>query len=170
MPTTIAPMIVKYPRPMPPAKASTTPSPEPTANAVRIARAAFCGRSVTRAERGMRAHSQHLMPTGAGTMQSGQIGFPQLEQRTPVSTLGWLAQVTGAATPVSALDTAASVASAPVCRTSDDQAPVRPPADDGRDRAGAHPLGAGRRAGDVDRGPRAPGRHRRRGRPRVRGT
>jgi hypothetical protein len=39
-------------------------------------------------------------------MQSGQIGLPQFEQDTPVSTLGWLAQVTGAATPGSALDTA----------------------------------------------------------------
>jgi len=47
-----------------------------------------------------------LIPTAAGTMQSGQIGLPQFEHDTPVSTLGWLAQVTGAATPGSALDTA----------------------------------------------------------------
>jgi hypothetical protein len=39
-------------------------------------------------------------------MQSGQIGLPQDEQDTPVSTFGWLAQVTGAATPESTLDTA----------------------------------------------------------------
>jgi hypothetical protein len=39
-------------------------------------------------------------------MQSGQIGFPQLEQDTPVSTFGWFAQVTGAETPESTLDTA----------------------------------------------------------------
>jgi hypothetical protein len=29
-----------------------------------------------------------LIPTGAGTMQSGQIGLPQLEHDTPVSTFG----------------------------------------------------------------------------------
>ena len=28
-------------------------------------------------------------------MQSGQIGLPQSEQRTPVSTLGWFAHGTG---------------------------------------------------------------------------
>jgi len=39
-------------------------------------------------------------------MQSGQIGLPQFEQDTPVSTFGWLAQVTGAETPESTLDTA----------------------------------------------------------------
>jgi hypothetical protein len=54
-----------------------------------------------------------LIPTGAGTMQSGQIGLPHSEQRTPVSTFGWLAHMTGAGSPVSALDTAASVASGP---------------------------------------------------------
>jgi hypothetical protein len=39
-------------------------------------------------------------------MQSGQIGLPQFEQDTPVSTFGWLAHVTGAETPESTLDTA----------------------------------------------------------------
>jgi hypothetical protein len=29
-----------------------------------------------------------LIPTAAGTMQSGQIGLPQVEQDTPVSTFG----------------------------------------------------------------------------------
>jgi hypothetical protein len=53
------------------------------------------------------------MPTGAGTMQSGQIGLPQFEQETSVSTFGWLAHVTGAAIPGSTLDTLSSVASAP---------------------------------------------------------
>src|SRR3954447_603808 len=95
---------VKKPRPAPPANASPTPNSEPTPNAAPTALAAFCGRSVTRAERGMRAHSRHLIPTGAGTMQSGQIGLPQFEQRTPVSTFGWLAHITGGDSPVSALD------------------------------------------------------------------
>jgi hypothetical protein len=40
----------------------------------------------------MRAQSRHLTPTGACTMQSVQIGFPQLEHETSVSTFGWLAQ------------------------------------------------------------------------------
>jgi hypothetical protein len=38
-------------------------------------------------------------------MQSGQIGLPQLEHETPVSTFGWFAQWTGAAMPGSTLDT-----------------------------------------------------------------
>jgi hypothetical protein len=83
----------------------------PAPNATAAARTALSGRSVTRAERGWRAQSRHLIPTGAGTMQSGQIGLPQFEHDTPVSTLGWLAQVTGAAMPGSTLDTSASVAS-----------------------------------------------------------
>ena len=78
----------------------------PAPNAARTARTALSACSVTRADRGWRAHSGHLIPTGAGTMQSGQIGLPQFEQDTPVSTFGWLAQVTGAATPGSTLDTA----------------------------------------------------------------
>ncbi len=64
----------------------------PAPSAARTARTALSACSVTRADRGMRAHSRHLMPTGAGTMQSGQIGLPQFEQDTPVSTFGWLAQ------------------------------------------------------------------------------
>jgi hypothetical protein len=32
------------------------------------------------------------MPTGAWIMQSGQIGLPQFEHETYVSTDGWLAQ------------------------------------------------------------------------------
>ena len=36
-----------------------------------------------------RAHSGQRMPTGVGVMQSGQIGRPQFEQRTPVSRFGW---------------------------------------------------------------------------------
>jgi hypothetical protein len=43
---------------------------------------------VTRADLGRRAQSRHLMPTAACTMQSGQIGFPQSEHETAVSTLG----------------------------------------------------------------------------------
>jgi len=43
---------------------------------------AMPGFSVTRAERGWRAHSRHLIPTAACTMQSGQIGFPQFEHET----------------------------------------------------------------------------------------
>jgi hypothetical protein len=39
-------------------------------------------------------------------MQSGQMGLPQDEQETPVSTFGWFAQVTGAADLKSTLDTA----------------------------------------------------------------
>src|SRR5205814_940788 len=105
------------PRPAPPANASSTPKPVPTPNAAATARAAFSGRSVTRADRGIRAQSRHLIPTGAGTMQSGQIGFPHSEHRTPVSTFGWLAHVTGAESPVSALDTAASVPSGPGMQT-----------------------------------------------------
>jgi len=31
-----------------------------------------------------REHSGQRMPTGVGVMQSGQIGRPQFEQRTPV--------------------------------------------------------------------------------------
>ena len=88
----------------------------PAPSAAPTARTALSARSVTRAERGWRAHSRHLIPTGAGTMQSGQIGLPQFEHETPVSTFGWLAQVTGAAMPGSTLDTASSVASAPCCR------------------------------------------------------
>ncbi|HWT91552.1 MAG TPA: hypothetical protein VN238_01020 [Solirubrobacteraceae bacterium] len=34
-------------------------------------------------------HSGHRMPTFVGVMQSTQIGRPQDEQETPVSTLGW---------------------------------------------------------------------------------
>jgi hypothetical protein len=33
--------------------------------------------------------SGQRMPTGVVVMQSGQIGFPQFEQDTPVSRLGW---------------------------------------------------------------------------------
>ena len=36
-----------------------------------------------------RAHSGQRIPTGVEVMQSGQIGRSQLEQRTPVSRLGW---------------------------------------------------------------------------------
>jgi hypothetical protein len=43
----------------------------------------------TRAERGRRAHSGHLMPTALYTMQSGQIGRPQSEHETFVSRPGW---------------------------------------------------------------------------------
>ena len=32
-----------------------------------------------------REHSGQRIPTGVGVMQSGQIGFPQFEQETPVS-------------------------------------------------------------------------------------
>ena len=35
-----------------------------------------------------RAHSGQRMPTGVEVMQSGQIGRPQFEQRTPVSRFG----------------------------------------------------------------------------------
>ena len=38
---------------------------------------------------GMPAHSGHLIPTGAKTMQSVQIGRPQLEHVTAVSLRGW---------------------------------------------------------------------------------
>ena len=34
-------------------------------------------------------HSGHRIPTGVGVMQSGQIGRPQLEHETAVSTPGW---------------------------------------------------------------------------------
>src|SRR5690349_19686637 len=78
----------------------------PAPSATKTARTALSPCSRTRAERGWRAHSRHLIPTGAGTMQSGQIGLPQFEQDTPVSTFGWLAHVTGAETPESTLDTA----------------------------------------------------------------
>ena len=33
--------------------------------------------------------SGQRMPTGVAVMQSGQIGFPQLEHETPVSRSGW---------------------------------------------------------------------------------
>jgi hypothetical protein len=36
-----------------------------------------------------RAHSGQRIPTGVEVMQSGHIGRPQFEQRTPVSRLGW---------------------------------------------------------------------------------
>jgi hypothetical protein len=36
-----------------------------------------------------REHSGQRMPTDVGVMQSGQIGRPQFEQRTPVSRDGW---------------------------------------------------------------------------------
>ena len=67
----------------------------PAPSAAATLRAAVRGFSVTRAERGSRAQSRHLMPTAACTMQSGQIGLPQSEQETAVSTLGWLAQYRG---------------------------------------------------------------------------
>ena len=87
--------------------------PVPAPSEAAAARAARSGRIETRAERGRRAQSRHLIPTAAGTMQSGQIGLPQEEHETPVSTFGWLAQLaTGAAPAV--LDTRASVASAPM--------------------------------------------------------
>jgi hypothetical protein len=57
--------------------------------------AAVAGFSITRAERGCFAQSRHLIPTGAGTMQSGQIGLPQLEHETSVSTRGWFAHCRG---------------------------------------------------------------------------
>jgi hypothetical protein len=38
---------------------------------------------------GCPAHSGHLMPTALKTMQSVQIGRPQLEQLTAVSFRGW---------------------------------------------------------------------------------
>jgi len=38
---------------------------------------------------GTPAHSGHLIPTGAKTMQSVQIGRPQLEHVTAVSLRGW---------------------------------------------------------------------------------
>jgi hypothetical protein len=55
-----------------------------------------------------------LMPTAACTMQSGQIGLPQSEQETAVSTRGWFAQYRGPVwywEPAAAV-TRASVASA----------------------------------------------------------
>jgi hypothetical protein len=36
-----------------------------------------------------RAHSGQRIPTDVTVMQSGQIGFPQFEQDTPVSRPGW---------------------------------------------------------------------------------
>ena len=68
------------------------PAAEPVRNEAATALIALSGRSVTRAERGCRAQSLHLIPTGAITMQSGQIGLPQVEHETAVSTFGWLAQ------------------------------------------------------------------------------
>jgi hypothetical protein len=97
---------VKNPTLKLPAKARTTPIAVPAPSATRTARTALSACSRTRAERGWRAHSWHLIPTGAGTMQSGQMGLPQDEQETPVSTFGWFAQVTGAADLKSTLDTA----------------------------------------------------------------
>ena len=38
---------------------------------------------------GVPAHSGHLIPTGAKTMHSGQIGRPQFEHVTAVSLRGW---------------------------------------------------------------------------------
>ena len=35
------------------------------------------------------AQSGQRMPTEVAVMQSGQIGFPQFEQDTPVSRPGW---------------------------------------------------------------------------------
>ena len=68
------------------------PTTTATASAAPTARSARSGFRRTRAERGMRAHDAHLMPTGACTMQSGQIGSPQFAQETSVSTDGWLTQ------------------------------------------------------------------------------
>src|SRR5690242_18582423 len=80
-----------------------------------MARPARFGVSVTRAERGSLAQSRHLMPTADCTMHSGQIGLPQSEQRTHVSTRGWFAQ--GRAPEPTSVpappDTRPSVASAP---------------------------------------------------------
>jgi hypothetical protein len=42
---------------------------------------------------GWRAQSPHFWPTGVVTMQRGQIGLPQLEHVSLVSTPGWLMQV-----------------------------------------------------------------------------
>src|SRR5579864_4329161 len=97
----------------------------------------------------MRAHSRHLMPTAAGTMQSGQIGFPQFEHETAVSTFGWLAQYT-----VVPVDTAASVASGrdpPTLGTSDHKA---------RGGTGPDPLTAGGGAGVLAGRPRPSARRR----------
>ena len=99
----------------------------------------------------MRAHSRHLIPTGAGTMQSGQIGLPQFEQDTRVSTFGWLAHVTGAAIPGSTLDTRCECSIGAVMQESLRRRPRDPPplgadADDRRGGAGADPLRAGGRA------------------------
>ena len=56
--------------------------------AAAMAMAALAGLSRTSALRGMRAQSRHLTPTGACTMQSVQMGFPQFEHDTSVSTFG----------------------------------------------------------------------------------
>src|SRR3954451_9049130 len=90
------------------------PQPLATASPAPTARPALFGVSVTRAERGSLAQSRHLIPTADCTMQSGQIGLPQFEQRTHVSTRGWFAQGT-APEPTSVPappDTRPSVASA----------------------------------------------------------
>jgi hypothetical protein len=42
---------------------------------------------------GWRAQSPHFWPTAVVTMQRGQIGLPQLEHVSLVSTPGWLTQV-----------------------------------------------------------------------------
>jgi hypothetical protein len=65
-----------------PMSAFVASAPRPTAADVRA-------REVARfTPVGWPAHSGHLIPTAAKTMQSVQIGRPQLEQATAVSVLG----------------------------------------------------------------------------------
>ena len=85
-----------------PSRYSDVPPPEPTPNWPLPRNAmtqAMMRKTVTRGSLRVEAservfvfwreHSGQRMPTGVGVMQSGQIGRPQLEQRTPVSRDGW---------------------------------------------------------------------------------
>ena len=75
-------MNVTKPNPYPPTSAQRHPEPGADPERRGDGLAALAGFSATRAERGSRAQSRHLIPTAACTMQSGQIGLPQFEHET----------------------------------------------------------------------------------------
>jgi len=68
-----------------PAAAATTPAPN--------ARPTTCGSGFPLARPLCLAHRGHFCPTAVVTMQRAQIGSPQFEQVSLVSTLGWFTQV-----------------------------------------------------------------------------
>ena len=72
-------------RSTPPSAATATPAPN--------ARASSCGSGLPLARPLCLAQRGHFCPTAVVTMHRVQIGSPQFEQVSRVSTLGWFTQV-----------------------------------------------------------------------------